>query len=648
MRMRNRSTKLLIALLCFTLVCVLSFFEISADDSLEKSARCEISKDLEVARVTPSVILAAAIMADQDGDGVEDEFDICPTIHNPGQEDFDDDARGDVCDNCRTTFNPDQQDSDGDSVGDVCDNCPGKPNLDQADLNGNGVGDACEEADLAITLEDGPDPVSSGGVLTYKIDVINEGPHTARNLLVTFPAPAEVVFADVSSSGWNCAFLPTSVTCSLFELSVGSAPEIEVFANVEQTSGTITASAQVSSSLFDPSPSNDRAIASTTIVGSDVPEQEEPAVGGADLGPHIEGPDEISNPDEPVTTTAIVSNPGDATIENITLMGGLDGQSSGYIIQAIESPEWICQVTAGRTYACIFIRPLEAGESVTLQITLNSTGDGDSSLINLGGQVSSLSILDGLVKEITLENNTARYFPFHHLPFDLTIGVVASKQLVELNSDFEYNISVKNDGPADAMGVRVRGAIQHDFFVPGLNSDVDPSVRANDLVAMNQSNWNCQAITNANAIGFECLLLGGGLLKSQEFRTLVLPVSAPRGSSTILLGGTKLAGAFRVSGDHESAQNLGNNSARVLNEIIEPRNASLSLSVNAPSHVNGNEVVYKVEVKNNGPSDTPIQVIGLVRSKRSKPEITSFSGVQCQKYSKSVLQLRNLSTPSIW
>ena len=63
---------------------------------------------------------SSLLAADQDGDGV-----------------------GDSCDNCPSTANPTQKDSDRDGVGDACDNCPTVPNRGQKDSVGDGVGDAC-------------------------------------------------------------------------------------------------------------------------------------------------------------------------------------------------------------------------------------------------------------------------------------------------------------------------------------------------------------------------------------------------------------------------------------------------------------------------------------------------------------------------
>ena len=72
---------------------------------------------------------------DQDGDGVADVDDNCPSTANQGQEDLDQDDVGDACD----------QDQDGDSIPNATDNCPVLKNTLQIDIDDDGIGDKCDD-----------------------------------------------------------------------------------------------------------------------------------------------------------------------------------------------------------------------------------------------------------------------------------------------------------------------------------------------------------------------------------------------------------------------------------------------------------------------------------------------------------------------
>ena len=72
---------------------------------------------------------------DDDGDGVPNDRDNCPTVSNPGQVDGDGDGVGDACDNCPQTANPTQQDSYGGTSGDACEDTDGDGVADVIDLD---------------------------------------------------------------------------------------------------------------------------------------------------------------------------------------------------------------------------------------------------------------------------------------------------------------------------------------------------------------------------------------------------------------------------------------------------------------------------------------------------------------------------------
>jgi len=63
----------------------------------------------------------STLLADADGDGVDDTLDNCFGVANALQTNSDADSLGDACDNCIAVANDDQVDTDGDGIGDPCD-----------------------------------------------------------------------------------------------------------------------------------------------------------------------------------------------------------------------------------------------------------------------------------------------------------------------------------------------------------------------------------------------------------------------------------------------------------------------------------------------------------------------------------------------
>ena len=80
----------------------------TAAGSVTVSGNLYVTASLTAAPVTTGTTLAVGVTGgnDQDGDGVLDPNDNCPTVANADQADGDGDGVGNVCDNCTNVANP--------------------------------------------------------------------------------------------------------------------------------------------------------------------------------------------------------------------------------------------------------------------------------------------------------------------------------------------------------------------------------------------------------------------------------------------------------------------------------------------------------------------------------------------------------------
>jgi uncharacterized repeat protein (TIGR01451 family) len=117
------------------------------------------------------------------------------------------------------------------------------------------VHDERAAADLSVTKNDSPEPVTRGGTLTYTIVVANQGPGTAIGVQLTDTLPGSVRFASVTSTAGSCAEADGTVTCTLGDIASGSSVTVTLNVTARRT-GTATNTAQVTSLSSDPNLAN--------------------------------------------------------------------------------------------------------------------------------------------------------------------------------------------------------------------------------------------------------------------------------------------------------------------------------------------------------------------------------------------------------
>ncbi|MGI9364116.1 MAG: prealbumin-like fold domain-containing protein [Rhizobiaceae bacterium] len=122
--------------------------------------------------------------------------------------------------------------------------------------------------DLSVGIVADPATVLAGSQLTYTVTVNNGGPQTAASPEVTVTLPDGVTFDSANSASTCTANQDRALTliCSLSDIDSGISTSFEVVVDVDnETSGTITALARVTSTTADTMMSNNEASVDVTV-----------------------------------------------------------------------------------------------------------------------------------------------------------------------------------------------------------------------------------------------------------------------------------------------------------------------------------------------------------------------------------------------
>src|SRR6185295_2031212 len=130
------------------------------------------------------------------------------------------------------------------------------------------------QADLAVTKSDSPDPVTAGQNLTYTINFTNNGPDPANAVTVTDPLLANTTFVSASApAGWTTTWPSIgstgTVTFSKATVASGATAMFTIAVNVNAATphgATITNSALAASSTPDSTSGNNTGTTTTTVI----------------------------------------------------------------------------------------------------------------------------------------------------------------------------------------------------------------------------------------------------------------------------------------------------------------------------------------------------------------------------------------------
>jgi uncharacterized repeat protein (TIGR01451 family) len=136
---------------------------------------------------------------------------------------------------------------------------------------------SADEADLAVTISDSPDPVTSGGAITYAIQVANAGPDASTGVILTHELPKGSTFVSAQPTQGVCSATSKGrrVTCTLGTFGVNIGPQynpaplgvtVSVLAPAVTRDRTVTSTARVDAKTKDPRDGNNSATATTRVV----------------------------------------------------------------------------------------------------------------------------------------------------------------------------------------------------------------------------------------------------------------------------------------------------------------------------------------------------------------------------------------------
>jgi uncharacterized repeat protein (TIGR01451 family) len=256
---------------------------------------------------------------------------------------------------------------------------------------------AANQADMAVTMSDSPNPVLAGSKITYTAVVTNNGPATATTVTAVDTIPANTTFSsDTVPFGWTCVVSATPVSCSNPSMAANASSTFTFVFTV--TAGTapgtvIVNSITVGSAVTDPTSANNTATTNTNVTS---PSQADLSISKS------ASPDPVAQGNTLVYSIT-VSNNGPASAASVVMT---DPLPSAVTYISSSATQGTCSQASG-TVTCN-IGTMSNGQIVTITINVTATTFSDSSYaVNTASVSSSTSDPDNTNNSATFTSTIA-------------------------------------------------------------------------------------------------------------------------------------------------------------------------------------------------------------------------------------------------
>ncbi len=295
-------------------------------------------------------------------------------------------------------------------------------------------------AELTID-KTGPATINAGEIVSFTVEVSNNGPSVATGPVITDNLPLPLVFdAATSSPGCTLSAPPQGVTCQLTDMlpGAGESQTVTISALVpsDTTPQSINNTASVTATEDAVGASDDHLVEITREVALTIAKTDnvEPIAAGALL-----------------TYTIIAGNDGPSDASAVSIVDSLPPEVAFTSAAFVPAGDGTCTHDAAALGGDVTCTPtaavLASGQSVTIQVEVATPSDLDPgvTLSNTATVTATEDPVGATAVETTNSINEV----------NLSIGKIVTPSPVRAGEDVTYTVTFLNEGPSDADNAQI-------------------------------------------------------------------------------------------------------------------------------------------------------------------------------------------------